>query len=38
MKNQGGLRIRADSHGTATSMKAWIQHNLFAENYDTPAL
>ncbi|XP_058792901.1 protein bark beetle isoform X2 [Phymastichus coffea] len=38
MKNQGGLSIRADSRGSATSLKGWIHNNLFAENYDTPAL
>lgn len=38
MKNQGGLRIRADSRGSATSLKGWIHNNLFTDNYDKPAL
>ncbi|XP_031785209.1 protein bark beetle isoform X2 [Nasonia vitripennis] len=38
MKNQGGLRIRADSRGSATSLKGWIHNNLFNENYNKPAL
>ncbi|KAJ8673362.1 hypothetical protein QAD02_004624 [Eretmocerus hayati] len=38
MRNQGGLRIRADSQGAATSLKAWIHNNLFTENNDRPAL
>ncbi|KAK2577430.1 hypothetical protein KPH14_003537 [Odynerus spinipes] len=37
-KNQGGLSIRADSRGSATSLKAWIHNNLFAENFNKPTL
>ncbi|XP_054002830.1 protein bark beetle [Hylaeus anthracinus] len=37
-KNQGGLSIRADSRGSATSLKGWIHNNLFSENYNKPAL
>lgn len=36
--NQGGLWIRADSRGTATSLKGWIHNNLFFENHQNPAL
>ncbi|XP_015594324.1 protein bark beetle isoform X2 [Cephus cinctus] len=36
--NQGGLSIRADSRGSATSLKGWIQNNLFTENLNKPAL
>lgn len=36
--NQGGLWIRADSRGSATSLKGWIHNNLFANNYQNPAL
>nr|XP_034174512.1 protein bark beetle [Osmia lignaria] len=36
--NQGGLSIRADSRGSATSLEGWIHNNLFAENYNKPAL
>ncbi|XP_031833217.2 C-type lectin domain-containing protein bark beetle [Nomia melanderi] len=37
-QNQGGLSIRADSRGSATSLKGWIHNNLFAENLNKPAL
>ncbi|XP_018046380.1 PREDICTED: protein bark beetle [Atta colombica] len=37
-RNQGGLTIRADSSGTATSLKGWIHNNLFTENFNKPAL
>lgn len=37
-RNQGGLLIRADSRGTATSMEANIHHNLFTNNKNRPAL
>ncbi|XP_043483219.1 protein bark beetle isoform X2 [Leptopilina heterotoma] len=37
-RNQGGLLVRADSRGSATSLKGWIHNNLFAENYNKPAL
>ncbi|XP_043270872.1 protein bark beetle isoform X2 [Venturia canescens] len=36
--NQGGLSIRADSRGSATSLKGWIHNNLFADNLNKPAL
>lgn len=36
--NQGGLFIRADSHGSATSLKGWLHNNLFADNVNNPAL
>lgn len=36
--NQGGLRIEADSRGSATSLKAWIHNNLFTNNSNLPAL
>ncbi|KAL7298469.1 hypothetical protein TKK_0008256 [Trichogramma kaykai] len=38
MNNQGGLSIRSDSRGSATSMKGWIHNNLFSDNYNKPAL
>lgn len=37
-RNQGGLLLRADSRGSATSLKGWIHNNLFAENFNKPAL
>nr|XP_003703916.1 PREDICTED: uncharacterized protein LOC100876764 [Megachile rotundata] len=36
--NEGGLSIRADSRGSATSLKAWIHNNLFADNFNKPVL
>ncbi|XP_054741887.1 protein bark beetle isoform X2 [Anastrepha obliqua] len=36
--NQGGLRIRADSRGSATSLRGFIHHNLFFRNRNRPAL
>lgn len=36
--NQGGIFIRADSRGSATSLRAWIHHNLFTNNRNRPAL
>lgn len=36
--NQGGLRIRADSRGSATSLKSYIYNNLFVNNTNLPAL
>lgn len=36
--NQGGLYIRADSRGSATSLRALIHHNLFTNNRNRPAL
>ncbi|XP_037927279.1 protein bark beetle [Teleopsis dalmanni] len=36
--NQGGLRIRADSSGLATSLCGVLEHNLFLKNYNRPAL
>ncbi|XP_012531769.1 protein bark beetle [Monomorium pharaonis] len=37
-RNQGGLSVRADSRGSATSLKGWIHNNLFTENFNKPAL
>ncbi|XP_067009482.2 protein bark beetle [Anabrus simplex] len=37
-QNQGGLAIRADSRGSATSLKGWIHNNLFTDNTNNPAL
>lgn len=37
-RNQGGLSIRADSRGSATSLEGWIHNNVFAENFNKPAL
>uniref|UniRef100_A0A8D8T2J5 Protein bark beetle n=2 Tax=Cacopsylla melanoneura TaxID=428564 RepID=A0A8D8T2J5_9HEMI len=36
--NQGGLNIRADSRGSATSLKGWIHNNLFVLNQNNPTL
>lgn len=36
--NQGGLYIRADSRGSATSLRAFIHHNLFTANNNRPTL
>ncbi|XP_075153568.1 C-type lectin domain-containing protein bark beetle isoform X2 [Haematobia irritans] len=36
--NQGGLKIRADSRGSATSLRGFIHHNLFLKNHNRPAL
>lgn len=36
--NQGGLYIRADSRGSATSLRGWIHHNLFSNNKNRPSL
>lgn len=36
--NQGGLYIRADSRGSATSLRGYLHHNLFAANRNRPAL
>lgn len=36
--NVGGLWIKADSEGSATSLKAIINHNLFADNIVKPPL
>ncbi|XP_033235622.1 protein bark beetle isoform X2 [Drosophila pseudoobscura] len=38
LENQGGLRIRADSRGSATSLRGFIHHNLFMRNRNRPAL
>ncbi|XP_050428797.1 protein bark beetle isoform X2 [Adelges cooleyi] len=38
MKNQGGLKITADSSGYATALQANIYNNLFAENFNLPVL
>ncbi|XP_053697382.1 protein bark beetle [Sabethes cyaneus] len=37
-ENQGGLSIRADSRGSATSLRGWIHNNLFVRNRNRPAL
>ncbi|XP_017774038.1 PREDICTED: protein bark beetle isoform X2 [Nicrophorus vespilloides] len=36
--NQGGLSIKADSRGSATSLKGTIENNLFVNNSNLPAL
>ena len=36
--NQGGLFIRADSRGSATSLKGFIHNNLFVNNSNLPTL
>ncbi|KAJ2949950.1 hypothetical protein O0L34_g11275 [Tuta absoluta] len=36
--NVGGLAIRADSRGSATSLRGWIHNNLFYGNHDLPCL
>lgn len=36
--NQGGLFVRSDSRGSATSLRAWIHHNLFVTNRNRPSL
>lgn len=36
--NQGGISINADSRGSATSLRAYIHHNLFVENRNRPSL
>ncbi|XP_055636056.1 protein bark beetle isoform X2 [Toxorhynchites rutilus septentrionalis] len=36
--NQGGLSIRADSRGSATSLRGWIHNNLFVRNRNRPSL
>ncbi|KAF5304533.1 hypothetical protein FQA39_LY09584 [Lamprigera yunnana] len=36
--NQGGLSIKSDSRGSATSLKGWIHNNLFVNNTNYPAL
>ncbi|VVC30467.1 Hypothetical protein CINCED_3A021775 [Cinara cedri] len=38
MKNQGGLKVTADSSGYATTLQANIHNNLFAENVNLPVL
>ncbi|XP_055592413.1 protein bark beetle-like isoform X1 [Uranotaenia lowii] len=37
-ENQGGLSIRADSRGSATSLRGWVHNNLFVKNRNRPAL
>lgn len=32
------MYIRADSRGSATSLRAWIHHNLFTKNKNRPTL
>lgn len=36
--NVGGLHVRADSRGSATSLRGWIHNNLFYANHDLPCL
>ncbi|KAL4715552.1 hypothetical protein ACJJTC_009178 [Scirpophaga incertulas] len=36
--NVGGLLVRADSRGSATSLRGWIHNNLFLSNHDLPCL
>lgn len=36
--NQGGIYINADSRGSATSLRAYIHHNLFVDNRNRPSL
>ncbi|CAH0560148.1 unnamed protein product [Brassicogethes aeneus] len=36
--NQGGLYIKADSRGSATSLQGWIHNNLFVNNSNLPTL
>ncbi|XP_049825562.1 protein bark beetle isoform X2 [Aethina tumida] len=36
--NQGGLYIKADSRGSATSLRGWIHNNLFVNNSNLPTL
>lgn len=36
--NQGGILLRADSRGSATSLRANINNNLFVKNNNRPAL
>lgn len=37
-ENQGGLYLRADSRGSATSLKGWLHNNLFTANLNLPCL
>jgi hypothetical protein len=37
-ENQGGLAVRADSRGTATSLRAHINNNVFYKNKNRPSL
>lgn len=38
LNNQGGLKLRADSRGSATSLRGFIHHNLFLRNRNRPCL
>lgn len=38
MKNQGGLKVTADSSGYATALQAIIRNNLFTDNVNLPVL
>ncbi|XP_050535824.1 protein bark beetle [Daktulosphaira vitifoliae] len=38
IKNQGGLKISADSSGYATALQANIHNNLFTDNFNLPVL
>ncbi|CAH1173589.1 unnamed protein product [Phaedon cochleariae] len=37
-QNQGGLYIKADSRGAATSLRAFVHNNLFVNNSNLPVL
>jgi hypothetical protein len=37
-ENQGGILIRSDSRGSATSLRAHINNNLFVKNKNRPSL
>jgi hypothetical protein len=37
-ENQGGLSINADSRGSATALKAYINNNVFVRNKNRPSL
>lgn len=37
-QNQGGLYIKADSRGSATSLRGYIHNNLFVNNSNLPTL
>jgi nitrous oxidase accessory protein NosD len=36
-ENQGGLALKSDSRGTATSLRAFINNNLFVRNKNRPS-
>lgn len=37
-ENQGGVSIKADSRGSATALKAFINHNVFVRNKNRPSM